>query len=93
MLAFEAAMDELAYAAASTQSNCASATSRPSTRNRQALLHAPAGRLLSGRREAVRLGAAAGATGTLREGRWLIGYGMSAAIRTNFMAPSQGGRS
>src|SRR3546814_3697500 len=27
--------------------------------------------------------------GTLRDGRWLIGYGMSAAIRTNFMAPSQ----
>src|SRR5687767_10283485 len=27
---------------------------------------------------------------TLRDGRWLIGYGMSAAIRTNFMAPSQG---
>jgi xanthine dehydrogenase YagR molybdenum-binding subunit len=27
--------------------------------------------------------------GSLREGRWLIGYGMSAAIRTNYMVESQ----
>jgi xanthine dehydrogenase YagR molybdenum-binding subunit len=26
---------------------------------------------------------------TLRDGRWLVGYGMAAAIRSNFMAPSQ----
>ena len=25
---------------------------------------------------------------TLRDGRWLVGYGMAASIRTNFMAPS-----
>ena len=87
MLAFEEAMDELAVRSTSIPSSCRlrnepkdhPESSMPfSTR---ALVHLPAEGA-----ETLRLGpAAAQARGTLRDGHWLFGMGMSAAIRGNLL--------
>ena len=75
----------------SIPSNCASATSRrciprPASRSRPASWSTAT---------AKAPGCSAGSAGlprpaTLRDGRCLVGYGMAASIRSNFMAPSQG---
>ncbi len=91
MLAFEAAMDELAYATGLDPIELR-------VRNEPAV-HPENGKPFSTRKlvDCYREGAKQfgwkrrpAQPATLRDGRWLVGYGMSAAIRTNFMAPSQG---
>ena len=91
MLAFEAAMDELAYATGLDPIELR-------VRNEPAV-HPENGKPFSTRKlvDCYREGAKRfgwerrpAQPATLRDGRWLVGYGMSAAIRTNFMAPSQG---
>ena len=91
MLAFEAAMDELAYATDLDPIELR-------VRNEPAV-HPENGKPFSTRKlvDCYREGAKRfgwerrpAQPATLRDGRWLVGYGMSAAIRTNFMAPSQG---
>jgi len=91
MLAFEQAMDELAYATGldpvelriRNEPTAHPETGKPfSTRHLVECYREGAKRFGWERRPAK--------PATLREGRWLIGYGMSASIRTNFMAPSHG---
>ena len=91
MLAFEAAMDELAYATGLDPIELR-------VRNEPAV-HPENGKPFSTRKlvDCYREGAKRfgwkrrpAQPATLRDERWLVGYGMSAAIRTNFMAPSQG---
>jgi xanthine dehydrogenase YagR molybdenum-binding subunit len=90
MLATEQAMDELAYAIGMdpielrirNEPKVHPETGRPfSTRHLVDCYREGAQRFGWGRRPAQ--------PGTLRDGRWLIGYGMSASIRSNFMFPSQ----
>jgi len=90
MLATEQAMDELAYALAMdpielrirNEPKVHPETGRPfSTRHLVECYREGAQRFGWARRPAQ--------PGTLRDGRWLIGYGMSASIRSNFMFPSQ----
>lgn len=90
MLAFEAAMDELAYALdmdpvalrLANEPDVEPESGRPfSTRNLAACLKDGAARFGWDRRPRR--------PGSRREGRWLIGYGMSAAIRSNMLAPSK----
>ena len=90
MLAFEQAMDELAYAIDLDPVELR-------IRN-EPKVHPETGKPFSSRRllDCYREGASRfgwerrpARPGTLRDGRWLIGYGMSAAIRSNFMFPSQ----
>ncbi|MDB5541539.1 MAG: xanthine dehydrogenase family protein molybdopterin-binding subunit [Devosia sp.] len=85
MLAFEQAMDELAYALDMDPIELR-------IRNEPAV-HPETGKPFSTRHlvECYREGAARfgwdrrpSRPGTLRDGRWLVGYGMSAAIRTHF---------
>ncbi len=90
MLAFEQAMDELAYATGldpielriRNEPKMHPETGKPfSTRN-----------LLACYREgSKRFGWEKRPTrpASMRDGRWLIGYGMSASIRSNFMAPAK----
>ena len=93
MLAFEAAMDELAYATGldpielrvRNEPDVHPENGKPfSTRKLVDCYREGARRFGWERRPAQ--------PATLRDGRWLVGYGMSAAIRTNFMAPSKGAR-
>ncbi len=90
MLAFEQAMDELAYAIDLDPVELR-------IRN-EPKVHPETGKPFSSRHllDCYREGASRfgwerrpARPGTLRDGRWLIGYGMSAAIRSNFMFPSQ----
>ena len=90
MLAFEQAMDELAYATGldpielriRNEPAAHPETGRPfSTRQLLACYAEGARRFGWDRRPRE--------PGSRREGRWLIGYGMSAAIRTNFMVACQ----
>ncbi|MER8444730.1 xanthine dehydrogenase family protein molybdopterin-binding subunit [Mesorhizobium sp. M1066] len=91
MLAFEAAMDELAYATGldpielriRNEPAVHPENGKPfSTRKLLECYHEGARRFRWERRPTQ--------PGTLRDGRWLVGYGMAAAIRSNFMAPSHG---
>ncbi len=91
MLAFEQAMDELAYASKLDPIELR-------IRN-EPTAHPESGKPFSTRHivECYREGARRfgwerrpTTPATLREGRWLIGYGMAASIRSNFMAPSHG---
>lgn len=90
MLAFEQAMDELAYALDMDPIELR-------IRN-EPTIHPETGKPFSTRHlvECYREGATRfgwdrrpSRPGTLRDGRWLVGYGMSAAIRSHFHAPSQ----
>ena len=90
MLAFEQAMDELAYATGldpielriRNEPEVHPETGKPfSTRHLVECYREGARRFGWARRQAR--------PATLREGRWLIGYGMSASIRSNYMFPSQ----
>ena len=90
MLAFEAAMDELAYATSldpielrvRNEPKVHPETGKPfSTRQLVGCYREGAKRFGWERRPAK--------PATLRDGRWLVGYGMSASIRSNFMAPSK----
>jgi xanthine dehydrogenase YagR molybdenum-binding subunit len=89
MLAFEAAMDELAYRTGLDPIELR-------VRN-EPMVHPETGKPFSTRKlvDCYREGARRfgwarrpAKPATLRDGRWLVGYGMSAAIRTNFMVPS-----
>ena len=89
MLATEAAMDELAYATGLDPIELR-------IRN-EPKVHPESGKPFSTRKlldcyreGAKRFGWARrpAKPATLREGRWLIGYGMAASIRSNFMVPS-----
>jgi xanthine dehydrogenase YagR molybdenum-binding subunit len=90
MLAFEQAMDELAYAAGldpivlriRNEPTVHPETGKPfSSRSLLACYREGARRFGWDRRPAR--------PATLRDGRWLVGYGMAASIRNNAVAPSQ----
>ena len=90
MLALERRWTSWPRSSISTRSNCACATSRPKIPRR----HEP----FSTRQlvECLREGAggsagnaAARARRTCRDGQWLIGLGMAAAIRGNFLLPAK----
>ncbi|MDB5447592.1 MAG: xanthine dehydrogenase family protein molybdopterin-binding subunit [Phenylobacterium sp.] len=90
MLALEQAMDELAYATGldpielreRNEPSVHPETGKPfSTRQLVACYREGARRFGWDQRPAK--------PASRREGRWLIGYGMAASIRSNFMAPSQ----
>ncbi|HEY4369633.1 MAG TPA: xanthine dehydrogenase family protein molybdopterin-binding subunit [Steroidobacteraceae bacterium] len=90
MLAFEQAMDELAYATAldpielriRNEPKMHPETGKPfSTRNLLECYREGAKRFGWEKRPAR--------PGSMRDGRWLIGYGMSASIRSNFMAAAK----
>lgn len=90
MLAFEQAMDELAYATGLDPIELR-------IRN-EPKVHPETGKPFSTRKlvECYREGAKRfgweqrpARPASMRDGRWLIGYGMSASIRSNFMAPAK----
>lgn len=89
MLAFEQAMDELAYATkldpvelrVRNEPKANPDNGKPfSTRHMVECYREGAKRFGWERRPTT--------PATLRDGRWLVGYGMAASIRSNFMAPS-----
>jgi xanthine dehydrogenase YagR molybdenum-binding subunit len=90
MLAFEAAMDELAYATGldpvelriRNEPKVHPESGKPFSTRQIVQCYSEGARRFGWERRPAKPGA-------LREGRWLIGYGMSASIRTNFMVPSQ----
>ena len=91
LLAIESAMDELAHALdidpveLRIQNEPAVAS-----RARRAVQRPPAGRVHARGRAAVRLGPAPEAPASVRDGRWLVGYGMAAAIRPHFQVATDG---
>ena len=88
MLAFEQAMDELAYAAGldpielriRNEPSSHPETGQPFSTRLLLACYAEGARRFGWERRPLK-------PGSRREGRWLIGYGMSAAIRNTFMAP------
>jgi xanthine dehydrogenase YagR molybdenum-binding subunit len=90
MLAFEQAMDELAYAVdldpielrIRNEPTAHPETGKPFSTRHLVQCYREGARQFGWSRRPSK-------PGTIREGRWLIGYGMSASIRTNFMFPSQ----
>jgi xanthine dehydrogenase YagR molybdenum-binding subunit len=90
MLAFEQAMDELAYATdldpvelrVRNEPKVHPETGKPFSTRHLVECYREGARRFGWERRPTR-------PATLREGRWLIGYGMSASIRSNFMFPSQ----
>jgi xanthine dehydrogenase YagR molybdenum-binding subunit len=90
MLAFEAAMDELAYATGldpielriRNEPTVHPETGKPFSTRQLLPCYAEGARRFGWERRPR-------TPASRRDGRWLIGYGMSASIRTNFMAPSQ----
>jgi xanthine dehydrogenase YagR molybdenum-binding subunit len=90
MLAFEQAMDELAYATAldpielriRNEPKVHPETGRPFSTRQLVECYREGARRFGWARRPTR-------PGGLRDGRWLVGYGMSASIRSNYMFPSQ----
>ena len=91
MLAFEAAMDELAYAVdldpvelrIRNEPTVHPETGKPFSTRKLVDCYREGARLFGWERRPSR-------PATLSDGRFLVGYGMAASIRSNFMAPSQG---
>lgn len=89
MLATEAAMDELAYAMGvdpvelrvRNEPKVHPETGKPFSSRQLLECYSQGARRFGWERRPTK-------PATLRDGRWLIGYGMSASIRSNFMAPS-----
>ncbi len=90
MLAFEQAMDELAYATGldpielriRNEPEVHPETGKPFSTRQLVECYREGARRFGWARRPAR-------PATLREGRWLIGYGMSASVRSNYMFPSQ----
>ena len=91
LLAVESAMDELAHALGMdpVELRIRNEPDRRS-RARRAVQRPAPGRVHARGRAPVRLGAPPRRSpASVREGRWLVGYGMAAAIRPHFQAPTK----
>jgi xanthine dehydrogenase YagR molybdenum-binding subunit len=90
MLAFEQAMDELAYATGldpielriRNEPKMHPETGKPFSTRKLLECYREGAKRFGWEKRPVR-------PASMRDGRWLIGYGMSASIRTNFMVPAK----
>jgi xanthine dehydrogenase YagR molybdenum-binding subunit len=90
MLAFEQAMDELAYATGldpielriRNEPQAHPETGKPFSTRKLLECYREGAKRFGWEQRPVR-------PASMREGRWLIGYGVSASIRSNFMAPAK----
>ena len=75
---------------ASTRSSCGCATTPRSIRSRAAVVEQGAAGLLPRRRRTIRLGdGATRRVGSMRDGNWLVGYGMAGVTFGSGQAPCQ----